>query len=126
MLRNIASTTTKLSLKNLSVVEIKSVVNDDNDGSQVIISPLYVLVVNKSGDIYNALNIGNGSTETGCSLVSSNSVYTSHNNLLHKAEVTANQTNICNVNGLVFSHNVDGVIIRDFRNTNHVLIPWDN
>jgi regulator of replication initiation timing len=35
-LSNITSTTTKLSLKNSSLVEIKSVVNDNDDGSQAI------------------------------------------------------------------------------------------
>jgi uncharacterized protein YoxC len=40
-LNNITSTTTKLSLKNSSLVEIKSVVNDNDDGSQAIIAPQY-------------------------------------------------------------------------------------
>jgi uncharacterized Fe-S cluster-containing radical SAM superfamily protein len=55
--------------------------------------------------------------------MSSNKVTITHHNLLHKIEVTANQTNISDVNGLVFPHNADGVTIRDFVNTKHVLIP---
>jgi hypothetical protein len=46
-LSNITSTTTKLSLKNSSLVEINSVVNDNDDGSQAIIAPQYILLVNK-------------------------------------------------------------------------------
>jgi hypothetical protein len=45
---------------------------------------------------------------------------------LHKVEVTANQTNVSDVNGLVFSHNADGIRINDFTNTKHITIVWDN
>jgi hypothetical protein len=58
--------------------------------------------------------------------MSSNKVVIVHQNLLHKVEVTANQTNISDVNGLVFSQTSDGVRINDFTNTKHVVIPWES
>jgi hypothetical protein len=58
--------------------------------------------------------------------MSSNKVTITHQNLLHKIEVTANQTNISDVNGLVFSYNSEGVRINDFTNTNHLTLPWDS
>jgi hypothetical protein len=58
--------------------------------------------------------------------MSSNKVSITHNNLLHKAEVTANQTNVSDVNWLIFSHNADRIRINDFTNTNHVVIPQDS
>jgi seryl-tRNA synthetase len=125
-LNNITNTTTKLSLKNSSLVEIKSVVNDNDDGSQAIIAPQYILLVNKdhAGTFYEGLNLGGASTESGSGIMSSNKVTITHQNLLHKIEVTANQPNISDVNGLVFSYNSDGVRINDFKNTHHVIIPW--
>jgi hypothetical protein len=57
--------------------------------------------------------------------MSSNKVTITHQNLLHKIEVTANQTNISGVNGLVFSYTSDGIRINDFTNTNHVTIAGD-
>jgi hypothetical protein len=59
---NITSTITKLSLKNPSQIKINSTVNEVGDGNQAIISPLYVLLVNKSthSNIYNVLNVGSG------------------------------------------------------------------
>jgi hypothetical protein len=39
---------------------------------------------------------------------------------------TANQTNISDVNGLVFSYTSSGVRISDFTNANHVVISWDS
>jgi hypothetical protein len=123
---NITRIITKLSLKNPTQIEINFIVNENGDGSQAVISLLYVLMVNKSTDsnIHNALNIGGRSTETGCSLVSSNNVSISNHNVLQKVEVTEKQTNRIDVNCLVFSHNADGITVRDFTNTNHVLILW--
>jgi hypothetical protein len=58
--------------------------------------------------------------------MSSNKVTITHQNLLHKVEVTSEQTNISDVNGLVFSQTSNGIRISDFTNTNHVIIPWDS
>jgi seryl-tRNA synthetase len=124
-LNNITNTTTKLSLKNSSLVEINYVVNDNDDRSQAIIQPQYILLVNKNhtGTFYEGLNLGGASTESGSGIMSSNKVTIT---LLHKIEVTANQTNTSDVNGLVFSYTSNGVRINDFTNTNHVVIPWDS
>jgi seryl-tRNA synthetase len=75
-LNNITNTTTKLSLKNQSLVEIKSVVNDNDDGSQAIIAPQYILLENKNhaGTFYESLNLGGASTESGSGIMSSNKV----------------------------------------------------
>jgi hypothetical protein len=54
------------------------------------------------GIFYEGLNLGGASTESGSGIMSSNKVVIAHQNLLHKVEVTANQTNISDVNGLVF------------------------
>jgi hypothetical protein len=58
--------------------------------------------------------------------MSSNKVTITYQNLLHKVEVTSEQTNISDVNELVFSHNSDGVRINDFTNTKHIVILWDS
>jgi seryl-tRNA synthetase len=124
---NMTSTTTKLSLTNSNQVEISSLLHDGQDGSRAIIQPQYILLVNKDAadTFYEGLNLGGASSEAGSGIMSSNKVTITHQNLLHKVEVTANQTNISDVNGLVFSHNADGITIRDFTNTNHVTIAWD-
>jgi hypothetical protein len=125
-LANITSITTKLALNNPTQVEINSVVNE-NDGSHGIFAPQYIFLVNKdaANTFYEGLHLGGASTESGSSLTSSTKASVSHTNLLHKVEVTANQTNISDVNGLVFSHNADGIRINDFSNSKHVVIPWD-
>jgi hypothetical protein len=84
--------------------------------------------VNKdhAGTFYEGLNLGGPSTESGSGIMSSNKVTIAHKNLLHKIEVTANQTNISDVNGLVFLYTSDGVRINDFTNTNHIIISWDS
>jgi hypothetical protein len=84
--------------------------------------------VNKdaANTFYEGLNLGGVSNEAGSGIMSSNKVTITYQNLLHKVEVTANQTNISDVNGLVFSQTSDGVRISDFSNTNHVVIPWEN
>jgi hypothetical protein len=58
--------------------------------------------------------------------MSSNKVTITYQNLLHKVEVTANKTNISDVNGLVFSYTTNGVRINDFTNTNYVVILCDS
>jgi hypothetical protein len=99
------STTTKLSLNNTTQVKINSWLQDGQDGSRAIIQPQDILLVNKdsAGTFYEGLNLGGGSNEAGTSLMSSNKVSITHNNLAHHIEVTANQTNISDVNSLVFS-----------------------
>jgi hypothetical protein len=84
--------------------------------------------VNKdaANTFYEGLNLGGASNEAGSGIMSSNKETITHQNLLHKVEVTANQTNINDVNGLVFSQTSSGVRISDFSNTNHVVIPWDS
>jgi hypothetical protein len=88
----------------------------------------YILLVNKdhAGTFYEGLNLGGASNESGSGIMSSNKLVITHQNLLHKVEVTANQTNIGDMNGLVFSQTSSGVRISDFSNTNHVVIPWDS
>jgi hypothetical protein len=127
-LTDVTSTTTKLSLTNSNQVEISSSLHDGQDSSQAIIQPQYILLVNKdvAGTFYEGLNLGGASTESGSGIMSSNKVTITHQNLLHKVEVTANQTNISDVNGLVFSHNADGIRINDFTNTKHITIAWDS
>jgi hypothetical protein len=70
--------------------------------------------------------LGGASNEAGTSLVSTNKVSISHHSLAHHIEVTANQTNISDMNGFIFSHNSDGIRINDFTNTKPVTIAWDN
>jgi hypothetical protein len=70
--------------------------------------------------------LGGVSNEAGTALMSSNKVSISHNNLAHHIEVTTNQTNISDVNNLVFSHNADGIRINDFTDTKQVTIVWDS
>jgi seryl-tRNA synthetase len=125
---NMTSTTTKLSLTNSNKVEISSLLHDGQDGSRAIIQPQYILLVNKDAadTFYEGLNLGGASNEAGSGIMNSNKVTIAHQNLLHKVEVTANQTNISDVNGLVFSQTSAGVRISDFSNTNHVVIPWDS
>jgi hypothetical protein len=126
-LANITGITTKLSLNNPTQVEINFIVNE-NDGSHGIFALQYILLVNKDAarTFCEGLHLGGASTESGSGLTSSTRASISHTNLLHKVEVTANQTNISDVNGLVFSNTADGVRINDFSNTNHVTIPLDN
>jgi uncharacterized Fe-S cluster-containing radical SAM superfamily protein len=121
------STTTKLSLTNSNQVEISSLLHDGQDGSRVIIQLLYIFLVNKdvANTFYEGLNLGGASNEAR-SGISSNKVVITHKNLLHKVEITSEQTNITDVNGLVFPHSANGVRINDFTNTKHVVIPWDN
>ena len=76
--------------------------------------------------LYNSLAVGGGTTDSGCSLMSSNSISLSHRNLLHHVEVTANRNNISDVNGLVFSYTENGIFIKDFTNAHNVTIPWDS
>jgi seryl-tRNA synthetase len=54
---NINNTTTKLSLTNSNQVEISSLLHDGQDGSQAIIQPQYILLVNKdaANTFYEAL-----------------------------------------------------------------------
>jgi hypothetical protein len=84
-LANITSTTTKLALNNSSVVEINSVVNE-NDGSHGIFAPQYILLVNKdaANTFYEGLHLSSPSTESGSGLTSSTKASISHTNLLHK------------------------------------------
>jgi hypothetical protein len=70
--------------------------------------------------------LGGAFNEAGTSLMSSNKVSITHNNLAHHIEVNTNQTNISDVNGFVFSHNADGIRINDFTNTKHVTVAWDS
>jgi hypothetical protein len=123
-LANITSTTTKLALNKPTQLEIISVVNE-NDRSHGIFAPQYILLVNKdaANTFYEGLHLGGASTESGSELASSTKASISHTNLLHKVEVTANQTNKSDINRLVFSYTADGVKINDFSNTNHVIIP---
>jgi hypothetical protein len=85
-------------------------------------------LVNKdaANTFYEGLNLGGASSESGSGIMSSNKVVIAHQILLHKVEVTANQTNISDVNELVFSQTSSGVRISDFSNTNHIVIPWDS
>jgi hypothetical protein len=85
-------------------------------------------LVNKdaANTFYECLNLGGASSESGSGIKSSNKVVIAHQNLLHKVEATANQTNISDVNGLVFSQTSSGVRISDFSNTNHVVIPCES
>jgi hypothetical protein len=125
---NMTSTTTKLSLTNSNKVEISSLLRDGHDGSRAIIHPQYILLVNKdaANTFYEGLNlVGGASNEAGSGIMSSNKVVITHQNLLHKVEVTSEQTNISDVNGLVFSQIWSGVRINDFTNTKHLVIPWD-
>jgi hypothetical protein len=125
-LANVTSTTTKLALNNSTQIKINSIVNE-NDGSHGIFSPQYILLVNKdaAGTFYEGLHLGGASTESGSGLTNNPKASIFHTNLLHKVEVTANQTNINDVNGFVFSYNADGVRINDFSNSKHVIIPWN-
>jgi hypothetical protein len=77
-------------------------------------------------NLYNLLAVGGGTTDSGCSLMSSNSVSLSHRNLLHHIKVSANRNNISDVNGLVFSYNENGIFIKDFVNIHNVTILWDS
>jgi hypothetical protein len=56
-------------------VEIAAVVNKANDGSQALITTQFAQIVCKD---YNSLAVGGGTTDSGCSLTSSNSVSLSH------------------------------------------------
>jgi hypothetical protein len=123
-LANMSCTTTKLSLTNSNQVEISSLLHDGQDGSRTIMQHQFILLVNKdsAGTFYEELSLGGASNEAGTALMSSNKVSISHNNLAHHIEVTANQTNTSDMNGLVFSHNADGIRINDFTNTKGVTI----
>jgi methyl-accepting chemotaxis protein len=57
---NMTSTTSKLSLTNSNQVEISSLLHDGQDGSQSIIQPQYILLVNKdaANTFYEGLNLG--------------------------------------------------------------------
>jgi seryl-tRNA synthetase len=125
---NMTSTTTKLSLTNSNQVEISSLLHGGQDGFRAIIQPQYIVLVNKdvANTFYEGLNLGGASTESRSGIMSSSKVTITHQNLLHKIEVTANQTNISDVNGSIFSQISNGVRISDFSNTNHVVIPWDS
>jgi seryl-tRNA synthetase len=126
---NMTSATTKLSLTNSNQVEISSLLHDGQNESRAIIQLQYILLVNKdaANTFYEGLNLGGASNEAGSGIMTSNKVVITHQNLLRKVEVTANQTNISDVNGLVFSQTSIGVRISDFSNTNHVgLINFNN
>jgi seryl-tRNA synthetase len=107
-LNNITSTTTRLTLKNPMAVEIDALANEANDGTQALITTQFAQIVNKNdtASLYNSLTVGGRTTDSGCSLMSSNSISLTHRNLLHSVEVTANRNNISDVNGLVFSWNI--------------------
>jgi hypothetical protein len=86
------STTTKLSLTNSNQVEISSLLHDGQDRSWAILQPQYTLLVNKdaANAFYEGLNLGCASNELKSGIMSSNKVTTTHQNLLHKVEVTTN------------------------------------
>jgi hypothetical protein len=94
------------------------VVNEALDGTQALITKQFAQIVckNNMAGLYNSLAVGRGTTDSGCSLISSNSVSLSHRNLLHYIEVTANKNNFSDVNGLVFSYTASGIFIKDFAN----------
>jgi hypothetical protein len=127
-LNNITSITTRLTLKNPNAIEIDAVVNEALDGTQTLITKQFAQIVCKddSANLYNSLAVGGGTTDSRCSLMNNNSISLSHRNLLHHVKVTANQNNISDVNGLIFSYSENGIFIKDFVNAHNVTIPWDS
>jgi hypothetical protein len=109
-------------------VEIDAVVNEANDRTQALITKQFAQIVCKddSASLYNSLVVSGGTTDSGYSLMSSNSISLSHRNLLHHVEVTANRNNISDVNGLVFSYTTNEIFIKDFVNAYNVTILWDS
>jgi hypothetical protein len=102
-------------------------VNEANDGTQALTTQFSQIVSeDDSTSLYNSLAVGGGTTDSGCSLMSSNSISLFHRNLSHHIEVTANRNNISDVNGLVFSYNENEIFIKDFMNAHNVTIPWDS
>jgi seryl-tRNA synthetase len=79
-LSNIISTTTRLILKNPNAVEIDAVVNEALDGTQALITKQFAQIVCKDDgvNLYSSLAVGGRTNDSGCSLVSSNSVSQYH------------------------------------------------
>jgi hypothetical protein len=97
-------------------VETDAVVNEGNDGTQALTTQ-FAQIVSKddTAGLYNSLAVGGGTTDLGCSLMSSNNISLSHRNLLHHVEVIANRNNINDINKLVFSHTLVKYLLNILR-----------
>jgi hypothetical protein len=128
-LNGIKSLTSSLSLFNEYLVKI-SAVDNGNTQTTIDLTPNDINLHIPSGSdntLYGNITLGGGTTESGVSIISDNSINISQRDLSHYVEITKDKTYISDVNGFVFEPSPApkpaGVRIKSFDNEHYLDIP---
>jgi hypothetical protein len=129
-LNGIKSLTSSLSLFNENHLKM-SVLDNGYNQTTIDLTPNDTNLQVASGSdntLYRNITLGGGTTESGVSILSDNSINISQRDLSHYIEITKDKTYISDVNGFVFEPSPApkpaGVRIKSFDNEHYLDIPW--
>jgi hypothetical protein len=131
--QGINNTSSKISLQNLTNIEISSM-NENNHGTKIIFLPNQISLQNVGessppggNDIYYAwVNLGGGGTDVGISIESDNDIILNNRSGGHGISIKSESVEVSDINGIKITYDTNKITLTDYSNTKVDYIPWES